>query len=311
MTLPAVLRLGASLAILGLVWWQIDAPDAAARLAEAHPGWLLAGLAALWAQTLLSAWRWRLVGRALGVMIAPARALSEYFLAQLVNQTLPGGVLGDLSRAWRSAEGVGIARAGGAVLVERVLGQVALMALLVAGLVWAARAPGQIRVPAEVLIPAGLVLGLLIAGLGVVLLLPRLAQASRALLPAGVMLPQLALSLGAAALNLLAFDFAARATGTTLPPAAIAVLVPLILLTMLVPVTVSGWGLREGAAAALFPLAGASDAAGLAASTAFGLIFLISTLIGTGACLAHGAVTGRAATARPALRPSRARPEQR
>ena len=56
--------------------------------------------------------------------------------------------------------------------------------------------------------------------------------------------------------------------------------VPLILLTMILPLTVSGWGLREGAAAGLFPLIGASAQAGLAASLAFGLMFLASTLPG-------------------------------
>jgi glycosyltransferase 2 family protein len=82
------------------------------------------------------------------------------------------------------------------------------------------------------------------------------------------------------ACNLAAFAFCARATGTALPLAAILALVPLILLTMVLPLTIGGWGLREGAAAALFPLAGASAAAGLATSIAFGLMLLVSVLPG-------------------------------
>ena len=49
---------------------------------------------------------------------------------------------------------------------------------------------------------------------------------------------------------------------------------------MLLPVTVSGWGLREGAAAALFPLAGLTAAEGLAASVAFGVVLLVIALPG-------------------------------
>jgi hypothetical protein len=49
---------------------------------------------------------------------------------------------------------------------------------------------------------------------------------------------------------------------------------------MLIPLGLAGWGWREGAAAALFPLAGASPTAGIAASAAFGGLILISSLPG-------------------------------
>lgn len=294
-----VLRLAVAVGVMVLVWWQTDSADALARLRQADPRWLCAGLGALWAQTVLSAWRWRLVAGALGQHLTPRRALSEYFLAQLVNQTLPGGVLGDVARAWRSADGAGRARAGAAVLTERLLGQAAMLVLLAVGLIWAAASPGAIRVPPAVLIPAGVVLAVLAALLIGLRLSPRIIRAGKALLTARVLLPQLGLSLLAAATNLAAFDFAARATGTALPPAAVPVLVPLILLTMLVPVTISGWGLREGAAAALFPLAGAAAGAGLAASTGFGLIFLASSLAGAAFFALHGLMTARGGKARP------------
>jgi hypothetical protein len=47
---------------------------------------------------------------------------------------------------------------------------------------------------------------------------------------------------------------------------------------MLIPVSISGWGLREGAAAALLPLSGVSPSGALAASVAFGLTFAASAL---------------------------------
>lgn len=298
-----MLRLGAAAAILGLVWWQTDSQDALVRLRTADLRWLLAGVAVLWVQTLLSAMRWRLVARALGQRIDPIRAVGEYFLGQVVNQTMPGGVVGDVARAVRSADGAGMARAGGAVLAERLMGQAALLALLAGGLLWAGLAPGAIAVRASVLVPAGVVLGLLALLLLGLRLSPRIARAGAALMRPGVLLPQLALSLLAAIANLMAFDFAARATGTDLATAAVPVLVPLILLTMLVPITVSGWGLREGAAATLFPLAGAAAGAGLAASTAFGLVFLVSSLAGAGAFALHNAATAR----RPGRHPPRHR----
>jgi hypothetical protein len=81
-------------------------------------------------------------------------------------------------------------------------------------------------------------------------------------------------------LQLAAFAFCARAVGVDLGLAEAAALVPLILFTMLIPISMSGWGLREGAAAALLPLAGATASGGLAASVAFGLTFVASVLPG-------------------------------
>jgi len=58
------------------------------------------------------------------------------------------------------------------------------------------------------------------------------------------------------------------------------VLVPLTLVAMLLPISVGGWGLREGAAAVLWPIAGFSAEAGVAASIAFGLAALAAALPG-------------------------------
>ena len=100
------------------------------------------------------------------------------------------------------------------------------------------------------------------------------------------------MSLGTALLNVAGFACCAAAVGLALPPATALALVPLILLTMLIPITISGWGLREGAAAALLPLAGATAAEGLAASVAFGLAVLVAALPGI---VAAGMATGASA----------------
>ena len=90
----------------------------------------------------------------------------------------------------------------------------------------------------------------------------------------------MALSAGTTACILVAFWASAAAVGLSLSFAAVVTLVPLILLAMLIPITISGWGLREGAAAALLPLAGATVSESLAASVVFGLVGLIAVLPG-------------------------------
>jgi hypothetical protein len=86
----------------------------------------------------------------------------------------------------------------------------------------------------------------------------------------------------------------ARAIDIQTPLLALVPLVAPVLVTMLVPVTVAGWGVREGAAALLWGGVGLTAADGVAISVAYGFLVLLSTLPG-GVVLALG----------PALRPSR------
>lgn len=277
-----VLRLTLVVAILSAVWVLADGRAAMERLGRAEAGWLAAAFALIHAQTALSALRWRMVAGAMGMPMTGARAVREYYVAQLGNQTLPGGVAGDAARAVRARQGAGLAPAATAVVVERMAGQAALLAVLAAGMGWSL-AFGAIRWPAATLTVTGAALVALLA-LAASLRHPRLAAARHAawqtLAAPGQWPRQAALSLLIVAVNLGSLAAAARATGTVLPMEAVVTLLPLILTAMVLPLGIAGWGWREGAAAALFPLAGASPAAGLAASAAFGVLVLLASLPG-------------------------------
>jgi len=282
------LKAGLTLASLALIWRHADGAAALRQLAAAHPAWIFTSLALLTLQTFLSALRWRLTAQQLGIRLQRRVAVREYYLSQIVNQLLPGGVIGDAGRAVRARDAAGLVASGQAVLFERLAGQLALLALFSAAVIGNWLTPGGFPVPAALLLAllflaagAGLVLGIALAA-------PRLeSRLARGLWSAGgafgrsVLAPevrrrQLLMSLGTALCNIAAFACCAAAVDAPLAPPAALVLVPLILFSMLIPLTVSGWGLREGAAAALFPLAGATGAEGLAASLAFGIAVLVA-----------------------------------
>jgi len=282
----------ATIGLLALLWRIADGPETARILATVEPLWLLAGLAALTLQTALSAMRWRLTAAQLGIKLPRLHALLEYYLAQMVNQAVPGGVVGDAARAVRSHGQKGLVTAGQAVVFERLAGQVGMFLALLVGFVATFAAPGGFDWPAWVLPP---VLLILIVGLTSPLAAYSMAHlpgragreirnlgrlAGRALASRHVLLKQVALSLGTTLCNLAAFALCARAVGVVLPPVAVFALVPLILFTMLIPIAISGWGVREGGAAALLPLAGATPSEGFAASVAFGLVLLVAVLPG-------------------------------
>lgn len=281
-----------SVALIVLLWQVADGADALAVLRAANPLWIVAALGALTLHTILAAERWRLTAGALGLPLTRSHALREYYLAQFVNSTVPGGVVGDAGRAVRSRDRAGLAVAAQAVIVERFAGQVALLATMVIAITVTTLVPGGLDVPSWMLGLAATITAVSLGALGLVLASTRLPgrvgarltefarTAAIAQVGRRVILRQLALSAGTTAMILAAFAFCALAVGLSLSFAAIVTLVPLMLMTMLIPVTISGWGLREGAAVALLPLAGASASASLAASVTFGLVGLVAVLPG-------------------------------
>lgn len=302
------LRLIVPVLLLAALWHLADGKAAWARLRQADLVWLLLACAALHTQTILSALRWRLVAGAMGQPMTHGHAVREYYVAQVVNQALPGGVVGDGARAVRAAnpgtlQGA-LPAAVAAVVLERALGQAALLVVLVAGMA-ASLTLGLISWPAGTqpmvllaLAGAG-ALALAGAGAGEVIaarmVATRATSLRRMIRPAfatkGQKLRLFLLSLAIVALNLAAFAATARATGTPLTAEASVTLIPLILTAMLIPLSIGGWGWREGAAAALFPLAGAPAGAGLVTGATYGVLILIAAL------------PGAFWLARPALRP--------
>lgn len=285
------LRFGVSLVILGALLWVVDAARLMERLRGMDLRWLAVAVVCLSLSTILMALRWQITSRRLGNPFGLGWAVREYYLAQLANLFLPGGVLGDAGRALRSPRGeAGLEGAAHAVVIERLVGQLAILALGLVGLTIAvvrgktewSGAGATVLLAGSAVLATALVLGAFFRRVKVVRRFFR--SFSVAFLARPVILWQIGLSLVTALLLIAAFVACARATGTTMGPEGALTIVPLILTAMVIPVSLGGWGLREGAAAALFPLIGATAGAGVAAGAAYGIAMIIATLPGL-ACL--------------------------
>jgi uncharacterized membrane protein YbhN (UPF0104 family) len=280
-----VLRITISLGLLGLLLTQVDAGAVAARLAALDVRWLLPVLALTVLQVIASAWRWRFTAARLGLALPLGTAIREYYLATFANQVLPGGVLGDVGRAGRHALASGDpGPAARAVILERASGQVAIALIAVIGIALA-----------DIAWPAG---GTAIA-LSAVALIAALAALAvrriqrypdgwlaiawrdtrRALLTRDAWPTQLAMSLAIAASYVGVYALAGIALDTP-APATWLPLIPIVLFSMLVPISVAGWGVRESVAAATWAAAGLGPADGTALAIAYGAIVLISSLPG-------------------------------
>ena len=310
--LHPLFRLAASLGLMAALLFWLEPQTLAAAFAAPEPIWLVAALVLSFPQVTLSAWRWRLTANRLGAPLRFGEALREYYVATFLNQILPGGVMGDAARAWRHArlsrteamEGapVGLA-AWHAVLIERASGQLALLLVVLATLLVSSELQtASVRLFAP---PAGdsnpsvlLALALLLALVGMALWRGRghVARFRRAvqeaLLARDVFLRQLIASLLIVASYVGVYLCCMRMIGIDTPLATAAPLVPWVLLAMAIPLSIAGWGVREGAAALVWQAAGLDPAQGVAISISYGVVILLSSLPGALMLLRRGPEDG-------------------
>jgi uncharacterized membrane protein YbhN (UPF0104 family) len=242
--------------------------------------------------TVCVAARWRLVARELGVGIGLAPAVAAYYRAQLLNLTLPGGVLGDVHRGVRHGRGHGDVGGGlRAVAWERLAGQ-SVQVLLTVGVLLLLPTPlrrvGAVLIAGLALVCLGVILARVLrrspprAGASLAARVTRAAGDDlRGAVLARPVWPWIAAASAAAlAGHVLTFFLAARATGADLPAATLVPVALLVLLAAAVPTNLAGWGPREGAAAWTFAAVGLEPAQGVAAAATYGVVVLVAALPG-------------------------------
>ncbi len=275
-----ILQVLVSVLVLGCLVWWVEPRDILTRLAQTDVKWLGLGLVGLILSTLSMARRWQMTAQKLGLQISYPHALGEYYLSQFINSVLPGGVLGDVGRAFRIRHGGSLRLAAQSVIAERLIGQVAIFVITGLGLTLAFVLPGGVDwPPVFALALPGLALLCAVA----VVVLCKIA-ATRAFMGLIWSLLRDAGIVGHAFLATVCLIFSlyacARATGTIIPPEGWFTILPLILCAMIIPLSVAGWGWREAAAVAMVPMIGAQPDAGLALGLCYGALMLLAALPG-------------------------------
>ena len=274
-----------SLVLLALVAVAIK-PSEVVTILGRLPLWsLLAALVLSIPQVVLSALRWRYTAQRLCLPLGLGESILAYYRATLINQLMPGGVVGDVERAWRARHPQ--ARTSAAVhsvMIERLSGQIALLLTIAVLVILASPSALQSALGGSWLWSAAALVLLLVA----VLRLPKMrtysalfrADARTALLqwPA----PLIQLGLSAAVVATYFATLALLDSGIAGQPitAERLALHACLLLSMVLPVSVAGWGVREGVAGVLWPLAGFPASEGVALSVAYGVVILLASLPG-------------------------------
>jgi uncharacterized membrane protein YbhN (UPF0104 family) len=290
---PLALRVAAGITVLWFVVRLLGAAPFEDGLRAVTWQALLAAVTLTALTTVCSAWRWRVVARALGISIGLPAAICAYYRSLFLNSVLIGGVLGDVHRAVTHGRRAGdVARGVRAVAWERLCGQI-IQAVVTA--VVLLTLPSPVR-PALPYILAG------VAGMAVCAALvvrgaarrgrSRLARAARAVsedlrcVLAPEAWPQFVLaSVLVVAGHTATFVIAARVAGCTAPLGELVALLLVVQTATVLPLGIGGWGPREGVAAWAFAAAGLGAATGVTVTTLYAVLMLVAVSPGAGLLL--------------------------
>jgi uncharacterized membrane protein YbhN (UPF0104 family) len=285
MTIRRVLPIALGAAIVLALVLTVGAEPFARGLAAVSPAAVLAAMLLTALCTGAAALRWRAVARGFGLRLTWGEAVAACYRSQFLNSVLPGGVLGDVHRAYRHGKDSGdVALAARAVATERIAGQVVqfvLVAVVLVSLGLTSSLSGMAWVTAAVLLAVGIGGGVAaITARGrrvlrreVALLRQVFAEPGRSLVIAGS-------SLVVVAALCATFVVACLAVGIHASPGDLIALALVALSAAALPFNVGGWGPREAATASAFAVVGLGAPAGLAASTTFGVLTLIAVAPG-------------------------------
>jgi uncharacterized membrane protein YbhN (UPF0104 family) len=291
-------RLVITAAILAYLLRSIDVGASVHAMLRVDPWWFAFTLLLVAADRLVMAVRWLLLLRAADVGIPAGSALRIFLTSSFVGSFLPAGVGADAARAYevasRTSRG---SQAVASVGIDRMLGLVAIAILGIAGLAGYA----------QHLEPALRLRLTAVAALGgaATLSVFWVDRATRAILPARwhgtkwgwrvlrlgdaigsyrrhpkVLLEVMGLSIGVQLLRVFQAYGLGRGLGLEIGLPYYLVFMPIAMLLLLLPVSVSGFGLPQAAIVWLLRPVGVPDAGSFALSTLIILIGIIGNLPG-------------------------------
>jgi glycosyltransferase 2 family protein len=283
-----------SVAVLVYIARGLDLRQLRDHLVSVDPVLFVLALVLILLQTFVLNGRWALIMRALGVSLDWLAGWRILMISLWFNQVLPSSVGGDAVRMWLLRQrGVQWPEAVKGVAADRFTALIGLIVMMVIGLpALMARVSNQ----AAILAIGGLTLAG-VAGTVVLLTLDRLPKrltrlpAIASFVRFGSLVRFLLLQferrgvlLGSALLihlvTALACYALARGVGAQLTLLDAGILIPPVVLLTAVPISISGWGVREGAMVACLGLAGVPSEQALSVSLLLGAISVIIGLVG-------------------------------
>jgi glycosyltransferase 2 family protein len=255
-----IVKIGISVILLGWLISVIDAQAVLSHLTAIGPLYLLAVFAISISGLFISTEKWRLLLISIETQPSFFALLRLLWIGAFFNNFLPGRTGGDVVRAY------GIARhaqdktpATLTVVVDRALNLMALLGIALIAIIWSPQVlPENMRDHALLIIVILCGMGLL--GIGLLwILFEKVTRLNRIVLFVRTLAQkpiQMTAAIGLAFLYqttmILSNYIIALGLGLKLSPSIFFLVIPLTALATMVPISLNGWGLREGAYALSF-----------------------------------------------------------
>lgn len=286
--LKLLARLVATSALVAVLGWQIDWPRFVATFRSLDWRWWAAGLVVALGAQWFAGVRWAHLARPLGFDLPTGSFVLRFFEGQFFSLCLPTSIGGDVVKAYRLSDTAhGRLLAGCTVIADRLTGLAALGVLV--GTTLLGR---RLQLPLAATLAIGVVLvaaaaGLFMLGVSsldrIIRIVPeghRLRRFLSRLLPykrrPTLMAHAVGYSLFVQAGSVLAVALFARGMGLAVPLSVWFYAVPLVSLAMVLPISISGVGVREGGLAFLLSGFGVAPEQGVA----LGLLWFLATIVG-------------------------------
>jgi uncharacterized protein (TIRG00374 family) len=281
----ALLKFALSLGLVAIFLSIVDTSTVLASLVAVDPATMAAAVGLCFSQTLFVGFRWHALGHRTGAFVGRWQAMRITFAAMFANQLMPTSIGGDLVRiGLLGRHGVPVGRGARTVVLDRTAGLLSLLTLmLVTGIVLGEQLPADwpvdfikvLPVLAIVFIWAALFAGDRFADAVEARLksawLAQLLRDSSRLLRSGVTtVVILLLSYAVHSASATCIWILAQGSGVEISFMEILGFLPIVILVQLAPVSIAGWGVREGTVITLFALLGIDSAPALATSILWG-----------------------------------------
>lgn len=262
-------------------------------LAKSHGGIILIALLFQLGSTFIAAYRWRLIMRLLVFKESVSYYVQSYFKGSFFNQVLPSSIGGDAVRIIDlTQKGYDKKDAFYGIFVDRVVGLVGLLVLnLFATLLFFGAFDNEFSMLIIFITLSGIIGFALLFQLEKITFLAnytflnlfhRLAKRLNNLYPERtLLLKHIAISVLVHLLSVLTIYALALSIDFHMPFQIFLIAVPPVFLLTIVPISLAGWGIREGAMVGIFMLIGADETKVLAMSILYGLLLIISSLPGS------------------------------
>lgn len=281
-----------TLGIFAFLFIFVDIQKVLAEIVSANLLFLFIAVLAQFLSTLLASYRWNIIMQILGFKERFYFYFRSYFKGSFFNQLLPSNIGGDAVRVLDlTSFGYSLKLSIFGIIIDRVFGILALLFLgLIAGFFAKDMIPKGLYETINIIFVLG-ILGVVVLtfynrvrpllNLKITSYIRDISASFNAVFSNYKLFSiQFLYSIFVHIFSIFSIFFIAKAVGIDKEASLFLTLIPIVILLMAIPISLAGWGIREGAMVGLFSLVGVNKELILSVSLIYGFVVIITIVPG-------------------------------